>query len=191
MLKRAHDGARSAAKVARRTGVLESLPTELIELFAVYSGAQACAALAQTCRWMAVFLRDPARRRRLEDAHTTKAGMDCLVPRKSGTWRSATSTWRVLPSGIRHGVEEVRDRVSGELMQQRQWNNGWWHGTSKIWRKDGSLRWICKWNRGKLIRLETFNKDGTRHYQTFMIDKYGSAVLPSRIIDTLLYGNVD
>lgn len=187
MPKRAHDGAESTAKVARRTGVLESLPTELIELFAVYSGAQACAALAQTCRWLAAFLHEPARRRRLEDAHTTRSSMNCLVPRKSAAWHRATSTWHVLPSGIRHGVEEVRSRANGELMQQWQWNNGWWHGKSKYWRKDGSLRWICEWNRGEPIRVETFNKDGTRHSQQVTFDKYGTAVMPSRIVDTIRY----
>lgn len=175
MPKRTHDGAESAAKVARRTGVLESLPTELIEMLATYSGAQACTALAQTCRWMAAFLHEPARRRRLEDAHTSERHTEVSLYSKTMRAKIAVVTSRWLPSGYRHGVEELREAPSGYrygiddlrnappglLRYRERWNNGFPHGRCEYWRKDGSLHWVYHWQHGRPVRFQYTENDGT------------------------------
>lgn len=174
MPKRAHDGAESEAKVVRRPGVLETLPLELVELFAVYAGPQACMTLAQTCRWIEAFLSEPARRRRILEAHTTKVRIPCIGRRqKAVPWRSATITRHLLPWGCNHGVEEMHDQQGGALMRRRHWNNGYLHGLSEYWRKDGSLRWVAEWHYGEPVRFETIDIDGTRHHWPIEIDRFG------------------
>jgi hypothetical protein len=176
MSKRAHDGAESEAKVARRAGPLETLPAELIELFAAYSGPQGYAALAQTCRWMEAFLHEPARQRRLLDAYTTKVRAPCIAPRRAGgPWTLATITRHVLPTKRSHGPEEMCAYPSDRIMQRRHWCNGCLHGLSEYWRKDGSLRWVCEYHCNEPIRFESFDADGTRHQWPIVFDKTGAA----------------
>lgn len=180
MPKRAHDGAESETKIARRTGPLETLPVELIELFAAYAGAQACAALAQTCRWMNAFLHEPARSKRLLDAHTTKKCISCLVTYCSTESRArALITRRLLPSGRRHGPEEIRLQDGDRLLRQYHSNNGFLHGTMEAWQLEHPTHWVCEWHKNKPVRAELINDtDGTRRELPITYDKYGCSSLP-------------